>query len=317
MLDNDIGSAADRSRMKRRFRKSVFVVPSLFTTANIFCGFYSIMESLSGAQALSLGDVASAAEHFDRAAINIGFAFLFDGLDGRIARMTGATTEFGLELDSIADVLSFGIAPALLAFTWGYGEAAQLHKVAWMVSFLFVICGALRLARFNVQARKPSPNLPSKSLAADKKAFVGMPIPVGASLIAAIVHFKPTPLYHIEAFEPEIFGRTFRIDGSAFAILLLVLVAFLAFLMVSTIRYASFKGMGARNYHPRILILGLALCVVTVWFYSRWALLIFSTFYASHGLVIKLWSLAGWKKRGPTRRSRVEMDGEAHKSNRV
>ena len=316
MLDNDAMPPASQSKgMRRRFRRGVFVVPSLLTTGNIFCGFYSIMESLAGAQSLSLGELATAAEHFDRAAINIGFSFLFDGLDGRIARMTGATTEFGLELDSLADVLSFGIAPALLAFTWGYGESAELHKAAWMVSFLFVICGALRLARFNVQARHPKPSLPPKNLKADKKAFVGMPIPVGAALIAAIVHFSPTPIYHIGPFQPEILGRTLHIDGQAFAIALLVLVTCLAFLMVSTIRYASFKGAGARKYHPRVLILGLALCVVTVWFYSRYALLLFAAAYVAQGVIGKLWSAAGWRRRVAAKQARLELDGEAHESN--
>src|SRR5215813_14808619 len=159
-------------RIRQRFRRGVFVIPSLLTTANIFCGFYSVMESLAGSRALALvgfGDgsipvnpsaLASATEHFDRAAINIGFAALFDLLDGRVARMTNATSEFGLELDSIADVISFGIAPAVLAFAWGYGQLPDLHNIGWAASFLFVICGALRLARFNVQARRPHSNLP-------------------------------------------------------------------------------------------------------------------------------------------------------------
>src|SRR5687767_4702725 len=145
-------------RLRQRFRKGVFVIPSLLTTANIFCGFYSVMESLAGARYLALvglssgsdhtglAAIAAATEHFDRAAITIGFAALFDLLDGRVARMTDTTSEFGLELDSIADVVSFGIAPALLAFAWGYGEVPDLHNVGWAASFLFVICGALRLA---------------------------------------------------------------------------------------------------------------------------------------------------------------------------
>ncbi len=314
MLDNDAATSANEAKgMRRRFRRGVFVVPSLLTTGNIFCGFYSIMESLAGAQSLSLSDIAGAAEHFDRAAINIGFSFLFDGLDGRIARMTGATSEFGLELDSLADVLSFGVAPALLAFTWGYGEKTELHKVAWMVSFLFVICGALRLARFNVQARAPKPSSLPKNLKADKKAFVGMPIPVGAGLIAAIVHFSPTPIYHIGKFDAEVFGRAFHVDGQAMAIMVLALVACLAFLMVSTIRYASFKGAGARKYHPRVLILILALCVVTVWFYSRYALLALAVAYVAHGLIGKLWSVTGWKRRA-AKQAKLEIDGEVRES---
>jgi CDP-diacylglycerol--serine O-phosphatidyltransferase len=194
-------------RLRRGFRKGVFVIPSLLTTANIFCGFYSVMESLAGIKALALvpltgsldlvmgsGALITATEHFDRAAVVIGFAALFDLLDGRVARMTNSTSEFGLELDSIADVISFGVAPAVLAFAWGYGQVPDLHNVGWAASFLFVICGALRLARFNVQARRPHSNLPPKNPKIDKKAFVGMPIPVGATMIASITHFSPRPL---------------------------------------------------------------------------------------------------------------------------
>jgi CDP-diacylglycerol--serine O-phosphatidyltransferase len=273
--------------VERRLRKGVDVVPSLFTTGNIFCGFYSVMESLAGAQSISLDDIATARDHFDRAAINIGLAALFDMLDGRIARMTRTTSEFGLELDSLADILSFGIAPALLAYAWGYGQAPQLHKVAWIVSFLFVICGALRLARFNVQARQTKLSLPAKT---EKKAFVGMPIPMGASMIAAVVHFSPKPLF-ASFFSFSVIGWSFAVDGYTFSIALLVLVACLAFLMISTIRYSSFKEIGARTYHPRVLIIGLALIVLLIWFYSRWTLLTLATVYVSHGPFFKLWAM--------------------------
>jgi CDP-diacylglycerol--serine O-phosphatidyltransferase len=284
------GNRAEERAMRRRWRKSVYVIPSLVTTANIFCGFYSIMESLLGAQSLSVGDVALATEHFNRAAINIGFATLFDFLDGSIARLTKATSEFGIELDSIADVLSFGIAPALLAFSWGYGQVQGLHKLGWAASFIFVICGSLRLARFNVQARNPNPNLPPKN-PKDKKAFVGMPIPAGASLVAAIVHFTPTPIAHKPGFEISALGQHAWIDGMEYSVALLALMFCLALLMVSTIRYSSLKNVGATNYHPRVLILAIALMVMLVWFYSQWTLLVMATFYSSHGVVMKLWSM--------------------------
>jgi CDP-diacylglycerol---serine O-phosphatidyltransferase len=289
---------------RRRSRKAVYAIPSLLTTANIFCGFYSVMESLAGAQFLSLGQVDAATEHFDRAAVNIGFAVLFDFLDGRIARLTGATSEFGIELDSIADVISFGIAPAVLAFAWGYGQIEGLHKVAWAASFIFVICGALRLARFNVQARQPKPNLPVKNPKVDKKAFVGMPIPAGASLIAAIAHFTPTPLSHRADLRVPFIALT--MNETAFAVGLIILVASLAFLMVSTIRYSSFKNLGSKNQGPRILILGIALVVVAIWFYSQWSLLIISTLYASHGLIAKFWSMVK-----PRRASALDQSAES------
>ncbi len=242
--------AAQQRRMRRRFRKGVFVVPSLLTTANIFCGFYSVMESLAGVQALSANDILGATEHFDRAAINIAFSWLFDNLDGRIARMAGATSEFGIELDSIADVLSFGLAPALLAYAWGYGQIDGLHKVAWAVSFLFIICGALRLARYNVQARQPKPDLPPKNPKMDKKAFVGLPIPAAGGWVAAMVHFSPTPVAHVSTLQFSALGRAFVISGKVYAVALIVLVACLAFLMVSTIRHSTFKWLQLAQPSP-------------------------------------------------------------------
>jgi CDP-diacylglycerol--serine O-phosphatidyltransferase len=298
---------AQARRLRQRFRKGVFVIPSLLTTANIFCGFYSVMESLAGIKALAVvplssglelmiesGAVNAATEHFDRAAIVIGFAALFDLLDGRVARMTNATSEFGLELDSIADVISFGIAPAVLAFAWGYGQVPEFHNVGWAASFLFVICGALRLARFNVQSRRPHSNLPPKNPKVDKKAFVGMPIPVAATMIASITHFSPKPLGYIAGTHLW----SLWIGTRAYSTALLVLVVCLAFLMISTLRYSSLKNVGVGNRNPRILIIGLAMLVILIWFYSQWVLLIISTVYVSHGVLIKLWSLLKPRRAG-------------------
>lgn len=325
-MANRINSTADDRRLRQRFRKGVFVIPSLLTTGNIFCGFYSVMESLAGARALALiglndasreETIRAAAEHFDRAAITIGLAALFDLLDGRVARMTNATSEFGLELDSIADVISFGIAPAVLAYSWGYGEipdphnaggvASFLHNFGWAASFLFVICGALRLARFNVQARRPHPaNLPPKNPKVDKKAFVGMPIPVGATMIAAIAHFSPRPVGYVSS--SVVWSLT--IGPHVYATALLALVVCLAFLMISTLRYSSFKNVGVGNRNPRILVIGLALVVMLIWFYSRWFLLIIAIIYSSHGVVAKLWSLAK-PRRAEAEHSGLELDKRA------
>ena len=291
------------SRRRSRFRKGVFAIPSLLTTANIFCGFYSIMESLAGSRALETGSFDLATIHFDRAAITIGFAALFDLLDGRVARMTNSTSEFGLELDSIADVVSFGIAPAVLAFSWGYGRVPQAHDWGWAASFIFLICGALRLARFNVQARRPNPNLPPKNPKVDKKAFVGMPIPFGAAMIASIVHFSPIPVVHLA----DIQLGSLTIGPQVYAFGLVVLVFGLAFLMVSTLRYSSFKNVGVGNRNPRIIILALALVVLAIWFYSRWTLLIISSAYVAHGIVGKLWSMLR-PRRTHVASSEIELD---------
>jgi CDP-diacylglycerol---serine O-phosphatidyltransferase len=308
---------AQDGRRRSRFRKGVFVIPSLLTTANIFCGFYSIMESLAGARWVSLAlsgsgggasidpsGMAEAAAHFDRAAITIGFAALFDLLDGRVARMTNSTSEFGLELDSIADVVSFGIAPAVLAFSWGYGEVSQVHDWGWAASFIFLICGALRLARFNVQARRPNPNLPPKNPKVDKKAFVGMPIPFGAAMIASIVHFSPTPIPYLA----DIGIGSLTIGPKVYSAALVALVFCLAFLMVSTLRYSSFKNVGVGNRNPRIIILALALVVLAIWFYSRWTLLIISSLYVAHGIVGKLWSMLKPRRAHAVTASEIELD---------
>jgi CDP-diacylglycerol--serine O-phosphatidyltransferase len=307
MPEYSVTDEGQARRLRRRSRRAVYAIPSLFTTANIFCGFYSVMESLLGAQMLSQNNIAEATEHFDRAAVNIGFAVLFDFLDGRIARLTGSASDFGIELDSIADVISFGVAPAVLAYTWGYGQTPGLHKVAWATSFLFVICGALRLARFNVQARQHKPNVPPSPRKVEKKAFVGMPIPAGASLIAAIAHFSPAPVL-LNSSRLEIGGWSLALEGKAWAIALIVLVICLAFLMVSTIRYTSFKNVGAPNYHPRVLILGIALVVLAIWFYSQWSLLILATIYTSHGVLAKLWSMIKPRRAPAQEHSDLELE---------
>src|SRR6476646_9027514 len=189
---------------RRGLRKGLYLIPSAFTAANIGMGFFSVMASLRGFQLLgSSPDLAAATAHFDSAAIAIGWALLFDMLDGRIARLAKTTTEIGIQLDSIADVVTFGIAPAVLAYVWGYGatliEGSKLHRVAWFLSFLYLICGAFRLARFNVQSSRPR-ILAEGTPKVDKKSFVGLPIPVAGGLIAALVHFSPMPLTY---FGPE------------------------------------------------------------------------------------------------------------------
>src|SRR5216683_1543298 len=164
-----------------RLRRGIFILPSLFTVANLLCGYYAVVASLLGGR-----------ENFDHAAKAIGFAILFDSLDGRIARMTGTNTEFGVQLDSLADVVSFGIAPAVMAYAWGVrslpgdGSVAfqQIGEFGWVCCLAFLICCAWRLARFNVQGMAPG----------GSKNFVGMPTPAAAGMMAALVHsFKDIP----------------------------------------------------------------------------------------------------------------------------
>jgi CDP-diacylglycerol--serine O-phosphatidyltransferase len=235
---------------------------------------------------LALSDFDSATRHFDVAAMSIGWAWLFDFLDGRIARMANATSEFGVELDSIADVLSFGIAPSVLAYAWGYSSIPQFQKVAWAVSFMFLVCGALRLARFNVQARKPAAQESHPKLS--KKHFVGLPIPAGASLIAAIVHFSPVPL-GVRNGSTSIIGIDF--GPHFYGFLMLALVAALAILMISTIRYSSFKSAGPHTRKTHVTVLMIAVVMFLIYSWSQVTLLVMAVSYVSMGLLAKVWSM--------------------------
>jgi len=244
----------------RGVRRGVYLLPSAFTMANMFCGYACVVHAMRS--------------EFHVAAAFIGVAIVLDMLDGRIARLTGTTSEFGGELDSLSDAISFGVAPALLAYRWGF---EPVPRIGWLAAFLFVMCGVLRLARFNVQRH-----------AVDGRYFIGLPVPAAAAQVAAVVHFMPEGI-------DERFPSTLAVSG----------VVGLAFLMVSTIRYSSFKNVGAPRYHPRILILGIALVVLAIWFYSQWSLLIISTLYASHGLIAKFWSIIK-----PRRTSAIEHPSE-------
>src|SRR6266852_2698756 len=268
-------------------KKGVYLVPSFFTAMNILAGFYSLMATMSGFHQVAIGQTSAARQRFDYAAMAIGWAVVCDCLDGRIARMTKSTTEIGIQLDSLADIVSFGLAPAILAYAWGYGTALQdwsnARQLAWFISFMFVICGGFRLARFNVQASRPRP-LAEGTPKVDKKSFVGLPIPVAGCLVAAIVHFAPTPIkYAPHRFE-------------VLAILMMALVAFLGLLMVSTLRFTSFKSVGTGRRNARLVIAMIAL-VGLIYLYSQWVLLVLVVAYVVHGLLLRGLTLFG--RRSP------------------
>jgi CDP-diacylglycerol---serine O-phosphatidyltransferase len=269
-------------------KKGVYLVPSLFTALNILAGFFSLMETMTGFSLLGTSD---ATRHFDYAAMAIGWALLFDILDGRVARMTKSTTEIGIQLDSLADIVSFGLAPAMLVYAWGYGTAldswGNVHQLAWFLSFMYVICGGFRLARFNVQASRPRP-LAEGTQKVDKKSFVGLPIPVAGCLIAAIVHFAPTPIRYAPQRADLLAGLT------------MVLVAFLSVLMVSTLRFTSLKSIGVGRRNARLVIAMIALAGM-IYLYSRWVLLVLVSTYVVHGLLSRIFfSLI---RRSPERQS--------------
>lgn len=268
---------------RRGLKKGLYLLPSAFTAANIGMGFYAVMGALRGFQLLDGGteaELARATIHFDNASRAIGWAILFDTLDGRIARLTKTTTEIGVQFDSIADVLTFGIAPAVLIYAWGYGavfpEGSGFHKLGWFLSFMFLMCGAFRLARFNVQATRPR-TLAEGTAKVDKKNFVGLPIPAAAGLLAAIVHFAPTPLLVYENNLPSLYGG-----------LMMALIAALSTLMVSPLRYSSFKAVGAGGRSTTKAIIALGAIGMLVWLFSKYVLLIIVSTYILHGLLSRL-----------------------------
>src|SRR5688572_16474679 len=205
-----------RDEERRRFRRGVYLLPSMFTMANMFCGYACIVYSMRG--------------EFATAAPFIGFAIVLDMLDGRIARMTGTSSAFGIEFDSLADVISFGVAPAILSFSWGL---QPLGRLGWAVGFLFVAAAAVRLARFNIQAGSQ-----------DKRYFVGMPSPAAAGVPAATVFAFP---------------QGFNGPWEAAAVLTIVIVP--ALLMVSTFRFRSFKtfDLQARRSYPVLFLVAVGL----------------------------------------------------------
>jgi CDP-diacylglycerol--serine O-phosphatidyltransferase len=248
-------------------------LPTLFTSANIFLGFVAILQAFEGALLASGGDMGDN-PHFTLAAKAIGFAVLFDGLDGRIARMTHTTSDFGRELDSLADVITFGIAPAVLVFVWGVLFVAapadwqsQLSRAGYLSAFLFLLCGAVRLARFNVQTN-PAGKASAKP---DFKHFVGVPIPAAAAFIAAVVYMSAAPV------------RSF-----AFSVAWLVLVVLVGILMVSTWRYPSFKQVNISKPRTPLIVLVIGGIAFMIWEWSQPVLLAASLAYLLSGVVIRL-----------------------------
>lgn len=231
-------------------RRGVYILPNLFTTGNLFCGFWAIVSVFQ--------------EKFFYAAIAILLASAFDVLDGKVARLSGATSKFGVQYDSLADLVSFGVAPALLAFSWAlrpYG------RFGWLAAFLFVVCGALRLARFNVM-----------SAAGETKFFKGLPIPAAASMIALII------LLYLRLIE----------TGWVKDIVILVMIYVLAFLMVSNIRYFSFKEFNLARRKPFSIFMFVILSMIVIVMEPVIVLFGFVLAYICSGPVNMI---LGWRKK--------------------
>jgi CDP-diacylglycerol---serine O-phosphatidyltransferase len=275
-----VGEAAQRVRAER-VRRGMYVLPSLFTAGSIGAGYFAItqtIDSVSGA-----GNISSS-KHLDWAAIAICLAIPFDALDGRIARMTNTTSEFGKELDSLADAVTFGVAPCLLAWVWGFHSLPEamnpdlrraLLQVGSFVCFLFLLCGASRLARFN-SAHNAQPRNPGRL---DRKYFVGMPIPAAAGMIAATVHCC--------------YG--YPIPNWGLAVLWIGLVGLLGFLMVSTWRFWSGKEINLSRTQPFQLLMVLAIVVFVLIKFSSGALFFVALAYMFSGI----WARAAysWSRR--------------------
>jgi CDP-diacylglycerol---serine O-phosphatidyltransferase len=231
--------AADRPR--RRFQRGVYILPTLFTLGNMFCGYSCIVFAMRG--------------EFETAAPFIGFAIVLDMLDGRIARMTGSASDFGVEFDSLADVISFGIAPAILSFSWGL---QPLGRLGWLAGFLFLTAAAMRLARFNIQS----------GMGGDKRYFVGMPSPAAAGIPAATVFAFPDGLADYRA---------------ALPVLAMVLVP--AALMVSTIRFRSFKSIDLQSRRSYTVVILLAAGIAFIATHPRVVLIVLAYSYLASAFV--------------------------------
>lgn len=284
---NEHRQLALKRKRRRQLSRGMYVLPSLFTSGNIAAGFFAITQIFEALMAKTTDAVPA---HLKWASLAICLAIPFDSLDGRIARLTNTTTEFGKELDSLADVVTFGVAPALLAFVWGFrllpdSSNPVIHEhllqAGVFVSFLFLLCGAARLARFNI-SHEAVPRNPGRP---DRKYFVGMPIPAAAGMIASTVYFfggNPVPDLWV-------------------ASIWMVLVAVAGFLMVSTWRFWSGKEITFTKRHPFQLLLLIAIALYITIRFSSWVFFFGGLIYMFSGI----WARAayGWQRR---RRLRIQ-----------
>lgn len=265
----------DQKPPHRGLKKGLYVIPTLFTAANVAMGYLAVLWSVRGFQ-LAASDPGLAASYYNAAGLAIGLAILFDTIDGRVARATRTATEIGVQFDSLADVLTFGIAPATLAYAWAiapaFAESTPGYNLGIFILFAYLMCGAFRLARFNLQATRPRV-LIEGAVKVDKKAFVGLPIPPAGGLIASLVHFAPEPFSAYGESAAQFYGYS-----------LLALVAVLSILMISTIRYTSMKtSSGPRQGF--FIVLAIAAMAMAIWLYSRYALLAIAGGYVAHGVI--------------------------------
>ncbi len=234
----------EKASAKKAKHKGFYLLPNMFTTAALFSGFYAVVASMNG--------------HFEKAAIAIFVAMILDGLDGRVARLTNTQSEFGAQYDSLSDMVAFGMAPALVSFTWAL---QSLGQIGWVASFIYVACAALRLARFNTQID-----------VVDKKYFIGLASPAAAAIVAGMVWAYSE-------------GGVSGDDISWFAALV---VAGSGILMVSNVRYTSFKDIDLKNKVPFIALISMVLVIALVSIDPARVLWIGFVVYAASGPVMYL-----------------------------
>lgn len=236
---------------RSRPRRGAYLLPSAFTIGNMLLGFYAVVSGFHGAQ-------TGATDAFQRAALLIFAAAIVDTLDGRIARLTGTESDFGKQLDSLADAATFGLAPALLAYFWGL---SRLGRIGWLVPLFYFVCTTTRLARFNVQSR-----------ALDSRWFVGLPSPAAAGAICSLLFFSPDREW-----------RTW-IDG-----LMVVSLVTVGALMVSTFRYWSFKRVDLKRRWSYRALLPLAAAILLVALRPKVFFLVAAVCYTASGPLTWLW----------------------------
>ena len=244
-FDAHLDETPPRAGRRPKLRRGVYLLPSLLTMGNMFCGYLCVLYAIRG--------------EFDVAAPLIGVAVVLDMLDGRIARMTGTATPFGVEFDSMADVISFGIAPAVLTFMWGL---QPLDRLGWAAGFIYLSAAAIRLARFNIQSVKST----------DKRHFVGMPSPAAAAIPASTVFFYPG-----------------GIQDPRWAVVAFLVMVVPALLMVSTVRFNSFKTIDTQKRRSYKVLALFALVIAVIQLHPKVVLLGLAYFYMLSGLGAAVW----------------------------
>ncbi len=237
----------DKQNSDLRPTRGIYLLPNLLTTAGLFSGFYAVVSSMNG--------------HFISAAVAIFIAMIFDGLDGRVARMTNTQSEFGAEYDSMADMLSFGIAPGIVAYNWAL---SSFGKFGWLAAFIYVACAALRLARFNTQVG-----------VADKRYFQGLASPAAAGVIASLIWV----------------GSEYKINGEDYGLIVGVITIITGLLMVSNFRYNSFKEVNLKGKVNFVVVLLIVLAFVVIASSPENILLFIFVLYACSGPVTTIRSV--------------------------